>query len=109
MRLADARRPSSHAEIGDTNTSPPCARSRSIAWRAGSARGWLSDTQISAQVSSSRAIHVVEIGGERRVGRLGQVAVKAANLLRGKEKAIFTPHVDTGDFVVVINADKPIN
>jgi large subunit ribosomal protein L13 len=37
---------------------------------------------------------------------LGQVAVKAANLLRGKEKAIFTPHVDTGDFVVVINASK---
>ena len=37
---------------------------------------------------------------------LGQVAVKAAKLLRGKEKAIVTPHVDTGDFVVVINADK---
>src|SRR5437773_8194904 len=37
---------------------------------------------------------------------LGQVAVKAAKLLRGKEKAIFTPHVDTGDFVVVINAEK---
>jgi large subunit ribosomal protein L13 len=37
---------------------------------------------------------------------LGRVAVKAANLLRGKEKPIFTPHVDTGDFVIVINADK---
>ena len=37
---------------------------------------------------------------------LGRVAVKAANLLRGKEKAIVTPHVDTGDFVVVINAAK---
>jgi large subunit ribosomal protein L13 len=37
---------------------------------------------------------------------LGRVAVKAANLLRGKEKPIFTPHVDTGDFVVVINAEK---
>jgi large subunit ribosomal protein L13 len=37
---------------------------------------------------------------------LGRVAVKAANLLRGKEKAILTPHVDTGDFVVVINAEK---
>ena len=37
---------------------------------------------------------------------LGRVAVKAANLLRGKEKAIFTPHCDTGDFVVVINAGK---
>jgi large subunit ribosomal protein L13 len=37
---------------------------------------------------------------------LGRVAVKAAKLLRGKEKAIVTPHVDTGDFVVVINAEK---
>lgn len=37
---------------------------------------------------------------------LGRVATKAANLLRGKEKAIFTPHVDTGDFVIVINAEK---
>ena len=37
---------------------------------------------------------------------LGQVAVKAANLLRGKEKPAFTPHVDTGDFVIVINAEK---
>jgi large subunit ribosomal protein L13 len=37
---------------------------------------------------------------------LGRVAVKAANLLRGKEKPIFTPHVDTGDFVIVINAEK---
>jgi large subunit ribosomal protein L13 len=37
---------------------------------------------------------------------LGRVAVKAANLLRGKEKPIFTPHVDTGDFVIVVNAEK---
>ena len=37
---------------------------------------------------------------------LGRVAVKAATLLRGKEKTVFTPHVDTGDFVIVVNADK---
>jgi large subunit ribosomal protein L13 len=37
---------------------------------------------------------------------LGRVAVTAANLLRGKGKAIFTPHIDVGDFVVVINAEK---
>lgn len=37
---------------------------------------------------------------------LGRVAAKAANLLRGKEKPIFTSHVDTGDFVIVINAEK---
>lgn len=37
---------------------------------------------------------------------LGQIAVEAARLLRGKNKPIFTTHVDTGDFVVVINADQ---
>ncbi len=37
---------------------------------------------------------------------LGKLAVKAADILRGKTKPIFTPHVDTGDFLVVINADK---
>ncbi|MBK1830236.1 50S ribosomal protein L13 [Verrucomicrobiaceae bacterium R5-34] len=39
---------------------------------------------------------------------LGQVAVKAANLLRGKNKTIFTPHVDTGDYVIIINAEKVV-
>ncbi len=37
---------------------------------------------------------------------LGQVAVQAANLLRGKNKTIFTPHTDCGDYVVIVNADK---
>ncbi len=37
---------------------------------------------------------------------LGRLAVKAANLLRGRHKATYTPHVDTGDFVIVINAKK---
>jgi large subunit ribosomal protein L13 len=37
---------------------------------------------------------------------LGRVATQAANLLRGKGKASFTPHVDCGDFVVVVNAAK---
>lgn len=37
---------------------------------------------------------------------LGRLAAKVARIIRGKNKAIFTPHTDTGDFVVVINADK---
>jgi large subunit ribosomal protein L13 len=37
---------------------------------------------------------------------LGRLAVKIANTLRGRDKAIYTPHVDTGDFVIVVNADK---
>lgn len=37
---------------------------------------------------------------------LGRLATQAATLLRGKHKTIFAPHVDTGDFVIVVNADK---
>jgi len=37
---------------------------------------------------------------------LGRLASQVAKLLRGKHKTIFTPHIDTGDHVVVINADK---
>lgn len=37
---------------------------------------------------------------------LGRVAAKAAYILKGKHKPTYTPHVDTGDFVIIINADK---
>lgn len=37
---------------------------------------------------------------------LGRVATKAAQILKGKHKPQYTPHVDTGDFVIIINADK---
>lgn len=37
---------------------------------------------------------------------LGRLAVQVANVLRGRNKAVYTPHLDTGDFVVVINAEK---
>jgi large subunit ribosomal protein L13 len=37
---------------------------------------------------------------------LGRLAVQSANLLRGKHKPIFAPHVDTGDFVIIVNAEK---
>ena len=37
---------------------------------------------------------------------LGRLASEAAAILRGKKKPIFTPHVDTGDYVIVINAEK---
>lgn len=39
---------------------------------------------------------------------LGTVATEAATLLRGKHKPIFAPHVDCGDFVIVLNADKVV-
>ncbi len=37
---------------------------------------------------------------------LGRLASRIAQVLRGKHKPIYTPHVDTGDFVIVVNADK---
>ncbi len=46
--------------------------------------------------------YVVDADGEI----LGRLAVRIANVLRGRHKATYTPHVDTGDYVVVINAEK---
>lgn len=37
---------------------------------------------------------------------LGRLAAKVARVIRGKEKAVFTPNMDAGDFVIIINADK---
>ena len=50
----------------------------------------------------NRKWFVVDLEG----ATLGRVAVKVADILRGKNKPIFTPHADTGDFVVVVNAEK---
>ena len=49
-----------------------------------------------------RKWHVIDADG----AVLGRLAVQVANLLRGRTKPIYTPHLDTGDFVVVINAAK---
>ena len=37
---------------------------------------------------------------------LGRLTSEVAKILRGKHKAIFTPHIDTGDYVIIVNADK---
>jgi len=49
-----------------------------------------------------RKWHVIDADG----AILGRLAAQVANVLRGKDKAIYTPHLDAGDFVVVINAEK---
>ena len=49
-----------------------------------------------------RKWHVVDADG----AVLGRLAVQIADILRGKNKPTFTPHLDAGDFVVVINAEK---
>lgn len=48
--------------------------------------------------------HLIDADGQV----LGRLAVKAANIIRGRHKASYTPHVDTGDFVVIINAEKVV-
>ncbi len=49
-----------------------------------------------------RKWYVIDAEGKN----LGRVATKAAHILRGKHKVTFTPHVDCGDYVIIINASK---
>jgi large subunit ribosomal protein L13 len=49
-----------------------------------------------------RKWHVIDANG----AVLGRLAAQVADILRGKNKPVFTPHLDAGDFVVVINAEK---
>lgn len=49
-----------------------------------------------------RKWHVIDADG----AVLGRLAAQVANILRGKDKPVYTPHLDAGDFVVVINAEK---
>jgi large subunit ribosomal protein L13 len=55
-----------------------------------------------AEAHAARAWWVIDAEGKP----LGRLASRIATVLRGKHKASFTPHVDTGDFVIVVNADK---
>lgn len=49
-----------------------------------------------------RKWYVVDAEGKT----LGRLASEVANVLRGKNKPIYTPHIDTGDYVIVVNAEK---
>src|SRR6476646_11419562 len=51
-----------------------------------------------------RKWHVVNADG----AVLGRLAAQVANILRGKNKPVYTPHLDAGDFVVVVNAEKVV-
>jgi large subunit ribosomal protein L13 len=46
--------------------------------------------------------YIIDAAGKR----LGRLAVRVATVLRGKHKPIYSPHMDTGDYVIIINADK---
>ncbi len=59
-------------------------------------------TQVAKQADIKRNWFVVDLEGKV----LGRAAAEIARVLRGKHKAIYSPSVDTGDFVVVVNAEK---
>ena len=58
-------------------------------------------TFMASASSIDRKWYVVDATGYT----LGRLASEVAKVLRGKNKAIFTPHIDTGDYVIVVNAD----
>ena len=60
------------------------------------------DTFMAKKSDVKRNWYVIDAAGKN----LGRVATKAATILRGKHKAIYTPHVDCGDYVIIINAEK---
>jgi large subunit ribosomal protein L13 len=62
----------------------------------------MNKTYLPSQESIERNWYIVDASQQR----LGRLASQVATILRGKNKPTFTPHLDTGDFVVVINAEK---
>lgn len=61
-----------------------------------------SDSYMAKAEEADRNWLIVDASGQR----LGRLATQIATLLRGKHKPTFTPHMDNGDFVIVINTDK---
>ena len=59
-------------------------------------------TALPTQDSLTRSWYLIDAADQR----LGRLATEIATILRGKNKPTFTPHMDTGDFVIVINAEK---
>ncbi|MBQ4046068.1 MAG: 50S ribosomal protein L13 [Lachnospiraceae bacterium] len=59
-------------------------------------------TYVPSASSIERKWYVVDAEGQT----LGRLASQVASILRGKNKAIFTPYIDCGDYVIIVNADK---
>lgn len=62
----------------------------------------MNKTYVPSQSTLERNWYVVDAAGQR----LGRLASEIARVLRGKNKPTYTPHLDTGDFVIVINAEQ---
>ena len=65
-------------------------------------KGKIMKTFMQKKETVKRDWYIIDADGKN----LGRVATKAAQILRGKHKATFTPHVDCGDYVIIINASK---
>lgn len=61
-------------------------------------------TYMSRKEDVKRDWYIIDAEGKP----LGRVASKAAHILRGKNKPTYTPHIDTGDYVIIINAEKAV-
>ena len=59
-------------------------------------------TFMQSKETVDRKWYVIDAEGKT----LGRVATRAAHILRGKNKATFTPHIDCGDYVIIVNASK---
>jgi len=62
----------------------------------------MSSTYMAKPQDIERKWYVIDAEGKT----LGRLASEAASILRGKNKPVFTPHIDTGDYVIIINAEK---
>ena len=62
----------------------------------------MSSTYMAKPQDIERKWYVIDAEGKT----LGRLASEAASILRGKNKPVFTPHMDTGDYVIIINAEK---
>lgn len=62
----------------------------------------MTKTYVPPQDSFEKKWYVIDAADQR----LGRLASEIAQILRGKNKPIYTPHMDTGDFVIVVNAEK---
>ncbi len=62
----------------------------------------MNDTFMASPATIDRKWYVVDASGKT----LGRLSTEIARVLRGKHKPIFTPHMDTGDYVIVVNAEK---
>ena len=87
-------------EAAEIRLSCPKGRAR-VAWLF-DAMAPTTKTYVASSADRQRDWVLIDANGQT----LGRLATQIADILRGKRKAEYTPHVDTGDFVVVINAEK---